>query len=269
LKRPAPDKSLGQHFLSNAGVVSKIVDSVAELQRSRPQTTLIEVGPGPGVLTEALLNRFQKLLVIEIDPRMIAHLQEKFSAFLKSGQLRIHQADAAEVSVQDLGLVPETPLFLIGNLPYNVGTRILFHFLEDLPGTEAVCVMLQKEVVQRLKARRGDEHYGIPSVKCELLGEDFSSFWVSPGSFNPPPKVESGVLRFRRRTTLDPQASQVLKNPADYQAFFAAINKAFGKRRKMLKASFAALKTDDFGLKRPEELDLKDWLFLYFSEKLR
>ncbi len=268
-RRPPPDKSLGQHFLANAGVVAKIADWIEEWKS--PAHNLLEIGPGPGVLTAELLRRFDKLTVVEIDPRMVEHLGERFAPEVAAQKLHIVHADATTIKdPRSLGLPDDQPLFVLGNFPYNVGTRILFHFLESFRSADKFCVMLQREVVQRLKARCGDPDFGIPSVKCELLGDDFSSFWVAPGSFQPPPKVESGVLRFRRKIhEMGSPESEVLAKPLDYTNFFAAVNRAFSKRRKMLKASFPALKDLSEGKLRPEELSLEQWLSLYFSQKLQ
>jgi 16S rRNA (adenine1518-N6/adenine1519-N6)-dimethyltransferase len=267
-KSPEADKSLGQHFLSNAGVVEKIVEWTRQL--SRPPGRVIEIGPGPGVLTEALLKEFSWVGVIEIDPRMKAHLEERFKAELQAGKLRILHKDALNVqNLEELGISAAEEAVCVGNLPYNVGTKILFQYLESFSNLTAFCVMLQREVVDRLKAGVEDDAYGIPSIKAALLGTNFEHFIVSPGSFRPPPKVDSAVLRFRRRGPQTPAEKELLQNPDKYREFFRLISLAFSKRRKMLKASFPALKPEAVGQKRPEELPLQEWLSLYFSSKLR
>lgn len=268
LPMPVADKSLGQHFLSNAGVVEKIGAWAKTL--ASPNSQVVEIGPGPGVLTENLLKNFSKVTVVEIDPRMKAHLEARFSSEVASGKLQIIFEDALKINeLSQLGLSVDDDIVCVGNLPYNIGTRILFNFLEAFPNVSGFCVMLQKEVVDRLKAEVGDDAYGIPSIKCALLGKNFESFVVSPGSFKPPPKVDSAVLRFKRRKPENEFEAELMKDETRYLDFFKRINLAFSKRRKMLKGSFAALKTETVGTKRPEELSLQDWLNLYFSEKLK
>jgi 16S rRNA (adenine1518-N6/adenine1519-N6)-dimethyltransferase len=264
---PTADKSLGQHFLVNAGVVEKIGAWAKSL--AGPKSRVLEVGPGPGILTETLLKIFPEVTVLEIDARMKAHLEDRFAAEIAAGSLKIVHEDALKIqSLSQLGFSDSDDVICVGNLPYNVGTRILFNFLEAFPNMSGFCVMLQKEVVDRLKAVVGDDAYGIPSIKCALLCKNFETFLVSPGSFKPPPKVDSAVTRFRRRAPANEFETELRADPKKFAEFFARIGVAFSKRRKMLKSSFAALKTEEVGTQRPEELTLQDWLNLYFSKML-
>jgi len=264
---PEPDKTLGQHFLSNPGVVQRIVDWVGILATT--QSKILEVGPGPGVLTDGLLQKFPALTVLEIDPRMKAYLELRFAEPLNGGTFHIVHEDALKVSrLEQLGFSSTDSIVCVGNLPYNVGTKIIFSFLETFPQMTSYCVMLQKEVIDRLKAKVGDDSYGIPSVKFALLCDGLESFLVSPGSFRPPPKVDSAVLRFRRRNNFNSAELKLMQDPALYARFFAHVSRAFSKRRKMIKATFAKLKANPIGQRRPEELTLADWLDLFFAGEL-
>jgi 16S rRNA (adenine1518-N6/adenine1519-N6)-dimethyltransferase len=267
---PAPDKRFGQHFLVNAGIVAKIADAVARACEKHGAEA-IEIGPGPGVLTEALLARGLRVQAVELDPRMVEHLQSRFAAEIASGTLRLHPGDALELALEPLaaGLRPgpgqiSGRAVVCGNLPYNVGTQIVFRFLEGFAPAPAFVYMLQKEVVQRFAASKGSKDYGIPSIKLASSCRVLETFWVQPGSFLPPPKVVSGVICFERREG----ALDALERGGEYDRLSEAVRRAFASRRKMLKAAFPSLGELPEAKKRAEELAPEDFLRLLREARL-
>lgn len=255
---PKANKNLGQHFLVNQGVISRIADAVLQISTNKDQP-VVEIGPGPGALTKELLNRGLRVIAVEIDSRMREHLQETFKVEVESGQLEVHDFDATK---SDYLNMIETRNFVdlcvCGNLPYNVGTQILFLLLEKAKWATSFCFMLQKEVVQRLMHQEpGSKSYGVTGIKMAWICEIKGHFWVKPGSFAPPPKVDSGVLWFvRKDSVISPQ-----KNLKAYQQARDLVDLAFRSRRKMLKKSVANL-PEEFETKRPDELYPHDYLKL-------
>ncbi len=252
----APNKSLGQHFLINEGVVEKIANAVQGLAREGNKK-ILEIGPGPGVLTRALLARKLKLTAIEVDGRMV----EKLRSESEFENLNLIHGDALKISFAQIfgAQAQDNSWVLCGNLPYNVGTEILFRFLEQAPQVAAFVCMHQKEVVQRLMSRGGSKDYGLPSLKWAWATEFLKHFWVSPGSFHPPPKVDSGVFVARR-------LSQPLADPLERGGLYDEVSKlasrAFSQRRKMLRGAFPALKDHEWGRLRAEDLSPEDFLQL-------
>lgn len=264
---PSADKNFGQHFLTNSGIIQKIVLSVSRLTKNR-HSHVLEIGPGQGALTEALLKSSLKVTAIELDPRMVDHLKVRFAQEIEEGKFEIIFQDATRFdwpswsnSRKDL------PQVVCGNLPYNVGTAILFQVLEYAPYLEACCFMLQKEVIQRLMACKGTKEYGAPSVSLGVLCQVIESFWVSAGSFSPPPKVQSGVLSFERKKVIDPQLNPFSEN-TQYFKFSGAIRKAFQARRKMLRNTFPQLEVTEWGNLRAEQLSPEDWWSLWKKDLL-
>jgi 16S rRNA (adenine1518-N6/adenine1519-N6)-dimethyltransferase len=267
---PKADKSFGQHFLVNAGVVEKIVNSVERLAQSA-NAHVVEVGPGPGALTGPLLKKGFRVTALEIDARMREHLHEKFSQEVAAGQLKIIDCDAAEfdwMRWESEQKKSEKAHVVCGNLPYNVGTQILFRCLEFSQDLNAFCFMLQKEVVQRLVAPEGSKDYGLPGVSLGLLVDVRDTFWVSPGSFNPPPKVQSGVISYARKPVLDARLDPRTMD-TQYFAFNKAIRKAFQNRRKMLRKTFPLLEPTEWGTMRAENVSPQDWWRLWQEGSLQ
>jgi len=257
---PKADKTFGQHFLVNVGVVQKIVDSVAR-HAGVAGAHVVEIGPGPGALTVALLERGLRVTALEIDQRMREHLAERFAAEIARGQLKVVEADATSFDWAAWEASGESARVICGNLPYNVGTAILFGALQRSAQAKAFCFMLQKEVVQRLCSGSGSKDYGVPSVLLALTTHVLDKFWVNPGSFNPPPKVDSGVMTYVRREDVDPSLDP-LHNGAGFEEFSSKLRKAFQARRKMLRKAFPKLDAES-GSKRPEDLDPETWLKLW------
>jgi 16S rRNA (adenine1518-N6/adenine1519-N6)-dimethyltransferase len=220
-------KQLGQHFLHERGVVDRIIAAVDP----KPGDRLVEIGPGGGALTLPLLQRHGSLTVIEFDRDLIEPLA-RLTAPL--GELRIIHADVLTV---DLGeLADSGELRLVGNLPYNISSPILFHALEHAQHVRDMHFMLQKEVVDRMAAAPGSKVYGRLSVMLQACCEVTPLFRVGPGAFTPPPKVDSAVVR------LVPRPVSAI-GIVDRSLFARLVRDAFGQRRKTLRNAVASLST--------------------------
>ncbi|MCG6118197.1 MAG: 16S rRNA (adenine(1518)-N(6)/adenine(1519)-N(6))-dimethyltransferase RsmA [Aquimonas sp.] len=219
-------KSLGQHFLADPGMIEKIVRAVDP----RPGQRLVEIGPGAGAITRPLLQRHQTLTVIEFDRDLIeplAAMGEELGA-----ELTIVHADVLAVDFTELagtGLIR-----LVGNLPYNISSPILFHALDHLSVVSDMHFMLQKEVVDRMAAGPGSKVYGRLSVMLQARCHVTPLFRVPPGCFRPPPKVDSAVVRLTPR---DP-AELGLTQP---KRFEQVVRAAFSQRRKTLRNALATV----------------------------
>jgi len=227
-----PRKRFGQHFLHDAGVVARLLTAI----RPEPNDRLIEIGPGEGALTAPLLERVRRLEVIEIDRDLAARLRTAYPA----ERLVVHEADALSF---DFGQLPEG-LRIVGNLPYNVSTPLLFHLAGFVDRVCDMHFMLQREVVERMVAQPSTPAYGRLSVMLQTRFRLAMLFRVAPGAFRPPPKVESAVVRL---TPLEPAARAAV----DFERLSTLVAGAFSARRKKLKnalpldaAGFAALGLD-------------------------
>jgi 16S rRNA (adenine1518-N6/adenine1519-N6)-dimethyltransferase len=229
-------KALGQHFLLDLNLTGRIARAAGDLSDG----TTIEVGPGPGGLTRALLTEgAAKVYAIEKDRRCLGALQELSAAY--PGRLEIIAGDALAIDTVALGRPPRR---IVANLPYNVATVLLVGWLEDIyrsPGCLiGLTVMFQKEVAERLAAPPGGRAYGRLSVLSQWLCEVRTLFDVSPRAFTPPPKVTSTIVELRPRPA-----------PA-YPALFETLERttaaAFGQRRKMLRQSLKTLGVDSGAL---------------------
>lgn len=245
-----PRKRFGQHFLHDAGVIRRIIATLA------PQTgeRIVEIGPGLGALTLPLLEQVGELHVIELDRDVIPRLQ---AACLGRGTLHVHAADALDFDFRELASAGGK-LRLIGNLPYNISTPLLFHLLEQAEVITDMLFMLQKEVVERMAAQAGDDAYGRLSVSVAAKAEVENLFSVGRGAFTPPPQVESAVVRVVPRP-----APFALADPATFSLLVTA---AFSQRRKTLanalrrqisRADIEALGIDP--QKRPEQIAPADF----------
>ena len=224
-----PKKQLGQHFLHDRSVIEKIVLAV----NPKPGEQLVEIGPGQGAITFPLLKRHGALTVIEFDRDLITPLSESARGL---GDLTIVHKDVLKV---DFGkLAGEGRLRLVGNLPYNISTPILFHVLEHAESIIDMHFMLQKEVVDRMGAGPGSKTYGRLSVMLQAVCEVQPLFDVPPGAFRPPPKVDSSVVRLLPR---DPK-SVGINDPA---LFERVVRDAFGQRRKTLRNALQAICTSE------------------------
>ncbi|MEM7171242.1 MAG: 16S rRNA (adenine(1518)-N(6)/adenine(1519)-N(6))-dimethyltransferase RsmA [Pseudomonadota bacterium] len=222
-------KALGQHFLLDQNLTDRIVRSAGELAGK----TVIEVGPGPGGLTRSLLaSDAAAVIAVEKDQRCITALAELEAAF--PGRLTLHHADALAPSLSSLG---KPPRLIVANLPYNVSTALLVHWLQEVAQTPGVVtqmiLMFQKEVAERLTATPGSKQYGRLSVLTSWLCEARHLFDIPRQAFTPPPKVTSTVVALTPRADL--LAPALIK---DLEKVTAA---AFGQRRKMLRQSLKSL----------------------------
>jgi 16S rRNA (adenine1518-N6/adenine1519-N6)-dimethyltransferase len=222
-------KQLGQHFLSSPGVVEKIIRAVAP----KPGEFIVEIGPGGGALTFPLLRAHGELTVIEFDRDLIVPLAEEGA---KHGKLTIVHRDVLQVDFSKLGHGHdiEGPLRLVGNLPYNISTPILFHVMEHAEAVKDMHFMLQKEVVDRMAAEPGSKTYGRLSVMLQAVCRVTPLFDVPPGAFTPPPKVDSAVVRLVPR----PVGEAGVKDAAHFARTVAA---AFSQRRKTLRNSLSTV----------------------------
>ncbi len=236
-----PKKRFGQNFLRDRVALQRIV----ELLQIKDQL-LVEIGPGKGALTELLFERTKKLVAIELDRDLVPDLKRRFLG------LTIYQQDALKFDYHCL----TAPLIVVGNLPYNISTPLLFKFIEMVEKIERLGVMLQKEVADRLKALPGTKNFGKLSIMFQLDFEVKESFNLPADAFYPVPKVESTFLVAEPRV-LPYQIK-------DKQLFSSIVSKAFNVRRKMLKNSLVGYQTilGKYGDKRPEELNIQEWINL-------
>jgi len=219
---PRPKKRLGQHFLTDRHYLDRIV---AEID-PRPGEAMLEIGPGPGALTERLAGIVRPLHVVEIDRDLAAELRRRFAA----EAVVVHEGDALAF---DLASLPEG-LRVVGNLPYNVSTPLLFHVAAFAPRIRDCTFMLQKEVVERMVAGPGTPAYGRLSVMLQYRFDMSLAFRVPPGAFTPPPKVDSAVVRMR------PLGADRLA-ASDEDRFARIVAAAFMQRRKTLRNALRGL----------------------------
>ncbi len=218
-----PKKSLGQNFVIDGNTCQKIVRLAGVVSSDH----VVEIGPGLGSLTLAILQQTQKVTVIEIDSRLASRILQTTSE---------HGADVLTVLNQDaltIEVIPNSPNKLVANLPYNVSVPVLLHFLEKFPSIQSGIVMVQSEVAERLAATPGNRNYGAPSAKAAWWSDLSLSDSVSRKVFWPIPNVDSSLVTFVRH---EPLGDEMLR-----KATFKIIDLAFGKRRKMLRAALAEL----------------------------
>ncbi len=246
-----PRKRFGQHFLHDQRVIGKILAAVAP----KPGEPLVEIGPGLGAITLPLLERCGALTVVELDRDVIPPLQE---AAAGKGALTVVQADALKTDIS--ALAPSGgKLRLVGNLPYNISTPLLFHFLAHAGRIADMHFMLQKEVVVRMAARPGGKDYGRLTVMLAAHCKVEPLFDIGSGAFRPPPKVASSFVR------LTPYATAPFPIP-DAKRYAAVVTQAFSHRRKTLKNALLGL-VDEAAIRRlgidpgarPETLSAADY----------
>jgi 16S rRNA (adenine1518-N6/adenine1519-N6)-dimethyltransferase len=214
---PPIRKSLGQHFLNDRRILQRIVDAL-ELTGAE---TVIEVGPGRGSLTELLLPGARRLVLIEYDRALAERLRTRYAS---TPSVSIVEADILTVNLSEAA---GGPFRLVGNVPYYITTPILFHALER-PRPERAVYLVQREVAERIVAEPGSGEYGALSVNVQALAVAKLLFRVAPGSFQPPPKVDSAVIRIESRT--DPAIG-----PEEEATFRRFVLDAFGMRRKQMR----------------------------------
>lgn len=220
-----PTKTLGQNFVIDANTVRRIV----RVAGVGPDDVVVEVGPGLGSLTLALLPVVSRVVAVEIDPVLAERLPSTVSEYAPgvADRLEVVPADALRVSE----LPGPAPTALVANLPYNVSVPVLLHLLETFPSLSRVLVMVQKEVADRLAAPPGSRTYGVPSVKAAWYATVSSAGSVGRTVFWPAPNVDSGLVLLERRPSA-PEAD-------DRAAVFAVVDAAFAQRRKTLRAALS------------------------------
>lgn len=219
-------KRFGQNFLHDPGVIARIVAAIAP----KSGDCMVEIGPGQAALTEPLLGLLDHLHVIEIDRDLAARLRERFT----SAQLTIHEQDVLKMDFMALSTALGARLRVVGNLPYNISSPILFHLLESASVIQDQHVMLQKEVVDRMVAPCGSKIYGRLSVMLQARYTLQRCLIVPPGAFHPAPKVDSAIVR------MVPLADHEVK-VVDWVVFAAVVMTAFSQRRKMLRNTLAGV----------------------------
>ncbi|WP_445956162.1 16S rRNA (adenine(1518)-N(6)/adenine(1519)-N(6))-dimethyltransferase RsmA [Yeosuana sp.] len=243
-------KYLGQHFLNDETIAKKIADTL----QLNTYSTVLEIGPGMGVLTKYLLEKDKTIFVIEIDPESVEFLKANFLNLAP----RIIEKDFLKYDLNEV--LKGEPFAIIGNFPYNISTQIVFKTLEMRDQIPEFSGMFQKEVAQRICSKEGSKVYGILSVLSQAFYEAEYLFTVPPSVFNPPPKVESGVLRLTRKENYT--------LPCDDALFFRVVKTAFQQRRKTLRNSLKtfnltdSLREDAIFDKRPEQLSVEAFIWL-------
>jgi 16S rRNA (adenine1518-N6/adenine1519-N6)-dimethyltransferase len=252
-------KRFGQNFLDDAGVIRQIARAI----NPRPGDHLVEIGPGKGALTEALVDSECQLDLIELDRDLVPLLQGRFG---NAKQVRIHSSDALSFDFGSLRRGEER-LRVVGNLPYNISTPLIFHLLEQAEHIADMHFMLQLEVVNRLAASPGSKAWGRLGVMAQYSCQVDALFQVPPTAFKPQPKVQSAIVR------LQPKASAGAR-PREEKALRTVVQAAFSQRRKTLRNTLRDLvsvqQLESLGIDpgaRAETLDLQQ--FLTISELLQ
>ena len=241
-------KQFGQHFLKEDPIAQRITEALTHHGGYRD---VIEIGPGTGALTKHLITRSDiDLWCVELDREAAAHIQEKFPEL----KARLIIGDVLELDLRDRF---PGPFAIIGNFPYNISTQIVFQVIEHRDRCTEVVGMFQKEVADRIRALPGSKTYGITSVLAQAWYDVEQIMLVEPGSFIPPPKVRSAVIRMKRNA--------IEKIDCDEKLLFTVVKTAFNQRRKTLNNALKSLfdrVPDPFGSKRAEQLSVQDFIQL-------
>lgn len=244
-----PRKRFGQHFLSDHAIIDAIVRAIAPV----PGQAVVEIGPGLAALTQPLVERLGQLTVIELDRDLAARLRSH-------GQLKVVESDVLKVDFAQLGQALGAPkMRVVGNLPYNISTPILFHLLQYVDGVQDQHFMLQKEVIDRMVAQPATADYGRLSVALQWRYAMENMLFVPPQSFDPPPRVDSAVVR------MVPLAQPA---PVDAALLQTVVQVAFSQRRKLLRHSLGRWLQEhsysgSFDLqRRAEEVPVADYVAL-------
>ena len=284
MKQVRPKKNLGQHFLTDLTIARRIADTVDAC----PDLPVLEVGPGMGVLTQFLAEKSRPLSVVEIDAESVAYLKERFGWEIRAhrdcpqavGDLvpphprpsaPPHGMECREIIAGDFlrmdlhGLFDGGPFVLTGNYPYDISSQIFFKMLDNRDLIPCCTGMIQHEVAQRMAAQPGSKQYSILSVLIQAWYDVEYLFTVPPSVFNPPPKVQSAVIRMTRNA--------VENLGCDEQLFRRVVKTTFNQRRKMLRVSLRQLLPPDaplftlpafssFTTRRPEQLTIAEFVAL-------
>ena len=252
-------KHLGQHFLTDEETSKNIADSLTGVGYS----AILEIGPGMGMLTKYLLEKKAKVTVMEIDKESVEYLNNDF----KNEHVNLDTSNAKFKIIEGDFLKQDIPTFfnkkqvaIIGNYPYNISSQIIFKAIENREYIPELSGMFQKEVAKRIAEKEGSKVYGIISVLTQAFYDVEYLFTVPPSVFNPPPKVDSGVVRLIRK--------EDFSLSVDEKLFFRIVKTAFNQRRKMLRSSLKSfklsdtLKEDAIFAMRPEQLSVSEFIKL-------
>jgi 16S rRNA (adenine1518-N6/adenine1519-N6)-dimethyltransferase len=243
-------KHLGQHFLTDENIAKQIADTLT----LNGYETVLEIGPGMGVLTKYLLEKELETYVIEIDTESVDYLNSHYPKL--NG--KVISKDFLKYNINEV--FNDKPFAIIGNFPYNISTQIVFKCLEMRNQVPEFSGMFQKEVAERICSKKGSKVYGILSVLAQAFYDVEYLFTVEPEVFNPPPKVKSGVMRMKRKENYS--------LPCDEKLFFTVVKTAFQQRRKTLRNSLKSfalsdnLKEDTIFDLRPEQLSVEQFIEL-------
>jgi len=243
-------KHLGQHFLKDENIARKIADTLSYKNYNH----VLEIGPGMGVLTKYLLDKDTTTHVIEIDTESVAYLKANYLNLAN----RVIEKDFLKYNLKDI--FNDEPFAIIGNFPYNISTQIVFKLLDMREQVPEFSGMFQKEVAMRICSKEGSKVYGILSVLTQAFYDAEYLFTVPPSVFNPPPKVDSGVLLLKRKDNYT--------LPCDEKLFFRVVKTGFQQRRKTLRNSLKTLNLSDnlkanvIFDKRPEQLSVLEFIEL-------
>ena len=252
-------KHLGQHFLTDETIAKDIADALTEVGYEN----VLEIGPGMGVLTKYLLQKKPKTTVMELDRESVAYLKDVFPIEhlhlnTSKEKFKIIEGDFLKKDLQTI--FNKNQVAIIGNFPYNISTQIVFKAIENREFVPEFAGMFQKEVAMRIAEKEGSKVYGILSVLTQAFFDVEYLFTVPPTVFNPPPKVDSGVIRLIRKKDYS--------LPVEEKLFFRVVKTAFNQRRKMLRSSLKSfklsdtLKEDPIFAKRPEQLSVSAFISL-------
>lgn len=256
MKQVRPKKNLGQHFLTDLNIAKRIADTVDEPFADLP---VLEVGPGMGVMTQYLVEKPRPLKVVEIDRESVAYLQEHFPRLINN----IIGGDFLRMDLHDV--FDGQQFVLTGNYPYDISSQIFFKMLDNKDLIPCCTGMIQHEVALRMASQPGNKQYGILSVLIQAWYHVEYLFQVEPGVFNPPPKVQSAVIRMTRNGVTD--------LGCDEQLFRRVVKTVFNQRRKMLRVSLrqifdsqhpapASFFEDPVMTRRPEQLSIAEFVEL-------
>ena len=247
-----PRKRFGQNFLTDDGVLHDIIRAIDP----RPDDTVVEIGPGLAAMTRLLLQSLQHLHVVELDRDLVARLKKSFDP----QQLTIHEGDALKFDFTSIPVPADRKLRVVGNLPYNISSPLLFHLTQIAPQVQDQHFMLQKEVVERMVAEPGSKEYGRLSVMLQWRYYMELLFVVPPTAFDPPPQVDSAIVR------MIPLAQP---HACDEKKLEQVVTKAFSQRRKVIRNCVAGMFTEndliDAGVDpqaRPEAVPVEQFIAL-------
>ncbi|WP_291781844.1 16S rRNA (adenine(1518)-N(6)/adenine(1519)-N(6))-dimethyltransferase RsmA [Cecembia sp.] len=250
MQKVKPKKHLGQHFLTDLSIAEKISRALTGHLDTKK---VLEIGPGMGVLTDFLLEDDWELYLVDIDTESIRYLHQRYPNL----GTKIIEGDYLK---QDFSILMKGSYAVIGNFPYNISSQIFFKILEERKHVTEVVCMLQKEVAQRIASPKGNKDYGILSVLLQAYYDIEYLFSVAPEVFDPPPKVNSGVIRLKRNA--------IEQLGCDEKLFFRVVKQGFATRRKTLRNALKPLgiselmKEDPVLDKRAEQLDVQEFVIL-------